>query len=131
MKKNNNFNIALYIRVANRENIIYNSNIKYQKKILINYVKKHYSNCKYKFYIDKGCSGRNFNRPNFKKMKCDIINHKIDIVICESIERLGRNSFDFLYSFIKDYNVEFVTIEKKNFIGYETFYNLVRCIQEY
>lgn len=43
------------------------------------------------FYIDDGCSGVNFDRPDFQRMLQDIKNKKIDCVIVKDLSRLGRN----------------------------------------
>lgn len=107
MKKTRNLNIALYIRVANKENYLNQYNINHQINTLINYANKHYSNCKYKFYIDNGYSGINYDRPYLKKMIKDISNNEIDIIVCEDISRIGRNPMTVLYSIIKESKIEF------------------------
>ena len=134
MKDNRRLNIALYIRVANKENFINKHNINHQINLLINYVKKHYSNYKYKFYIDNGYSGISYDRPNFKKLKQDICKKKIDIIVCEDISRITReNSFFYFNSFIKENDVQLVTVQNsddKNF--FENNFNLFeRIIKEY
>ncbi|UMZ74863.1 recombinase family protein [Natranaerofaba carboxydovora] len=45
----------------------------------------------YEVYIDIDCSGANFNRPGFLKMKEDIQAGEIDVVLSKDISRFGRN----------------------------------------
>ena len=45
----------------------------------------------YKFYVDDGFSGTNFNRPGFKEMLADIEAGYIKAVIVKDMSLLGRN----------------------------------------
>lgn len=45
----------------------------------------------YKFYMDDGYSGTNFNRPSFQQMIADIEAGHVDCVITKDLSRLGRN----------------------------------------
>ncbi len=43
------------------------------------------------YYIDDGYSGKNFDRPDFKRMISDIEDGKINCVVTKDLSRLGRN----------------------------------------
>ena len=49
----------------------------------------------FKIYEDEGFSGKNTNRPKFKKLIQDIKNKNIDILICYRLDRISRNVSDF------------------------------------
>ena len=51
-----------------------------------------------KWYVDAGYSGRNFNRPEFKKMIAAIERGEIDCVIVKDLSRLGGSSCCWLLS---------------------------------
>lgn len=70
MKK---LNVAVYIRVANKETSREDSAIENQKYIVNQYLKENIKGIKSKkYYIDNGFSGTTYNRPDFKKMIKDI-----------------------------------------------------------
>ncbi len=45
----------------------------------------------WRYYIDNGYSGKNFNRPAFKAMLKDILADKVNCVVVKDLSRLGRN----------------------------------------
>ena len=64
--------------------------IENQKQLLLDYVTERGWKV-YDFYVDDGLTGTNFERPDFKRMKQDIEDGKIDCVITKDLSRLGRN----------------------------------------
>lgn len=61
-------NVAVYIRVANKETSREDSAIEKQKYIVNQYLKENIKGVKSKkYYIDNGFSGTTYNRPDFKK----------------------------------------------------------------
>ncbi len=58
--------------------------------MLSRYCREHgFIICEY--YIDDGYSGKNFDRPDFKRMISDIEDGKINCVVTKDLSRLGRN----------------------------------------
>lgn len=49
----------------------------------------------YIIYQDEGFSGKNTDRPSFKRMMADAKSKKFDIVICYKLDRISRNTSDF------------------------------------
>lgn len=106
-------NVAIYCRLSredgdNQES----SSIKTQKDILTEYANNNNWNI-YKYYIDDGYSGGNFNRPAFKDLIDDIEDHKINILLTKDLSRLGRNYIEAGY-YTEDYfpskNVRYIAV---------------------
>lgn len=57
----------------------------------------------YKVYRDKGWSAKNLDRPSFQQMNEDVLNGKIEAVVCYKIDRISRSIRD-LVNLIEDYS---------------------------
>ena len=83
-----------------------------QKLLLKDYAEKNgMFNCEY--YVDDGFTGRNFNRPAFRRMISDIEAGKISCVITKDLSRLGRNyieSGSYMEVFFPKHNVRYIAI---------------------
>ena len=84
------------------------------------YLKMHFSD-KYDYmnitvFEDEGFSGGNTNRPQFQEMLKMIKERKFDTLICYRLDRISRNTGDFvkLIEELKQYGVSFISI-KENF----------------
>lgn len=66
-------------------------------------------------YEDDGFSGKDTERPMFKKLMNDIKQKKIKMLVCYKIDRISRNVADFsnTIKFLEQYNVDFVSITEK------------------
>lgn len=66
-----------------------------------------------KEYIDDGYSGINFDRPGFEKLKDDIENGLIGVIITKDMSRLGRDFLETAY-YVSEYfprnNVRYIAI---------------------
>lgn len=87
------YKVAAYLRLSKEEfsNEKESNSITNQKLIIDNYLEKNKEYRLVDYYIDDGCSGTNFNRPEFQRMLEDIKNKKIDVIIIKDLSRLGRN----------------------------------------
>lgn len=112
--------VGLYIRVSTAEQAKEGFGLEAQKNKLYSYCQyKGYD--KYTLYCDAGISGKDTKkRFEFNKMLTDIKNKKINRVIAIKIDRISRNTVDFLTFFnllqeykcnleILDINVDFST----------------------
>ena len=87
----NAHNVGLYCRLSRDDgNDGPSMSIENQKSLLREYVAER-GWILYDFYVDDGLTGTNFERPDFKRMKQDIEEGKIDCVITKDLSRLGRN----------------------------------------
>lgn len=82
---------ALYCRYSKDDGLDSDSNsIVHQKSILCEYANNHgFTN--YRFYVDDGYTGLNFNRPGFKSMLDDVQSNVVGTIIIKDMSRLGRN----------------------------------------
>ena len=82
---------ALYARLSKDDEQQGESNsISNQKRILETYAREH-GFMNYRFFVDDGWSGANFERPSFKEMIEGVENGEIKTVITKDLSRLGRN----------------------------------------
>lgn len=71
------------------------------------------NNCEFITYIDDGFSGGNTNRPAFQKLLEDAHCNKFDCVACYKLDRMARNTLDFLNVFeeLKKINIDLVCVQ--------------------
>lgn len=85
---------ALYLRLSKDDGTdSESSSIQTQKEMLTRYCREN-GFIIADYYIDDGYSGKNFERPSFKRMIGDIEDGKINCVITKDLSRLGRNLID-------------------------------------
>jgi site-specific DNA recombinase len=67
------------------------------------------------FYIDKGKSAKNQNRPELQRLKRDIAAGKIDLVICFKLDRITRSLKDFvdLWALFAEHDVDVISLREK------------------
>lgn len=65
----------------------------------------------FEIYSDKGWSGKNIDRPDFKRLMTDMENGLVSKVIVYKLDRISRSLYDFagLVEFFEKYNVKFVS----------------------
>ena len=91
-----------------------------QKEFLTKYVAKKPNLLLIDIYIDDGFTGTNFNRPSFIRLKEDIEQGKIDMVITKDLSRLGRDYIDtgyYLEKYFPKKNVRYIAVND----GIDTF----------
>ena len=84
------------------------------QRSLINY---HISDLKdinvYKYYVDDGFTGTDFERPAFQEMMDDIRNKHINCIIVKDLSRLGRNYINvgnFIDDILPRYKIRFIAV---------------------
>ena len=82
---------ALYCRLSRDDELQGESNsIQNQRRMLETYCRDH-GLTNYRFFVDDGWSGANFDRPSFTEMMEGVENGEIKTVITKDLSRLGRN----------------------------------------
>jgi DNA invertase Pin-like site-specific DNA recombinase len=68
-----------------------------------------------RIYSDKGYSGKNLDRPEFKRMMEDVKAGKIQRVICYRLDRLSRSIVDFgeMWRVLEDNGVNFLSVNER------------------
>ena len=112
-RKNNN--AALYMRLSKEDVDSFESaSIENQRKILRAYARDNGIDI-YDEYIDDGCTGTNMERPELNRMKADIENGKIGVVITKDFSRLGRNSgqvMTMLDDYFVKHHVQYIAVSE-------------------
>jgi site-specific DNA recombinase len=109
------FVVDLYIRVSTDRQAKEGDSLEEQESELKKFC--DYRNFQiHKIYIEKGKSGGNTNRPEYKKLVKDIEVGKIDAVVVKKLDRLSRSLLDFeqLMVMMQSNNVEFISL-RENF----------------
>ena len=117
MLNNQNYNVALYIRVSTEEQAANaEGSLKSQEQRLRGAI--DFRNRQGNFgelvgvYIDAGISAKDMNRPRLQDMLRDIRQKKINLVMVTEITRLSRNNRDFLemWDMMRDLGCRFMSL---------------------
>ena len=100
------YNTALYMRLSrDDENYGDSISIETQRTILRQFAKENGFRVVDE-YVDDGCSGTSFDRPDFQRMMDDVEAGKINCIITKDLSRFGREHV------MMDYYLEFLFPEK-------------------
>ena len=107
------YNTALYLRLSKDDGADGDSSsIQTQKEMLTRYCREN-GFIIADYYIDDGFSGKNFERPSFKRMKSDIEDGKINCVITKDLSRLGRNHIEtsaYIELYFPEHGVRYIAL---------------------
>ena len=69
----------------------------------------------FKIYTDKGYSGKNTDRPQFRRMMQDVKSGLIDRVVVYRLDRLSRSITDFghMWEELNSFHVSFTSVSEK------------------
>lgn len=104
---------ALYLRLSKDDGTdSESSSIQTQKEMLTRYCREN-GFIIADYYIDDGYSGKNFERPSFKRMIGDIEDGKINCVITKDLSRLGRNHIEtslYIEMYFPEHGVRYIAL---------------------
>ncbi len=107
------YNTALYLRLSKDDGTdADSSSIQTQREMLTRYCREN-GFIIADYYIDDGYSGKNFERPSFKRMKSDIEDGKINCVITKDLSRLGRNHIEtsiYIEMYFPEHGVRYIAL---------------------
>jgi len=97
---------AAYIRLSSKDDKDKDESdsVASQREIIKEFLKLHPELELYDFYIDDGCTGTDFDRSGFERMKRDIKSGIVKCVVVKDLSRFGRNYADGGY-YIDDFFV--------------------------
>lgn len=114
--KENTQQIAIYSRKSKFTGK--GESIENQIELCKQYIRTNYLNCTDEdilIYEDEGFSGKNTERPKFKKMMSDARAKKFSAIVCYRLDRISRNIGDFakLIEELDGLKVSFVSIKEQ------------------
>lgn len=108
--------IKIRVAIYCRKSVFVEGSVSIETQINLckDYINKKYPNATFEIFEDEGFSGGNTNRPAFQKMLKLIDLKQLDIVICYKIDRIARNTLDFLNTLekFKQSNVELISVSE-------------------
>lgn len=89
------YRAGVYLRLSREDgDKLESDSISIQREIINRYLSNKTDIVVFDTYIDDGCSGTNFNRPNFRRMEKDWQEQKINCIIVKDLSRFGRDYID-------------------------------------
>lgn len=107
-------NVAIYSRKSKFSEK--GESVENQVQMCKEYLKLNFNNIEdVKVYEDEGFSGKDVNRPEFKKMMKAAKNKKFNVLICYRLDRISRNVADFSNTIdeLQKYNIDFISIKEQ------------------
>lgn len=108
--------VKIRVAIYCRKSVFVEGSVSIETQINLckDYINKKYSNATFEIFEDEGFSGGNTNRPAFQKLLKLIALKELDIVICYKIDRIARNTLDFLNTLekFKESNVELISVSE-------------------
>ncbi len=118
------FHVALYVRLSkadeSKSKDEKSRSISNQKEICMAFLNELQEQdrgvIEYRFidyYVDDGYTGSNFDRPSFNKLKDDILNQKINMVITKDLSRLGREHIEsdkYIEKWFPEHGIRYMSI---------------------
>jgi site-specific DNA recombinase len=132
MQVNRGSMIGIYIRESRDDNGENYETIENQKDLLLDYAKRHELGQVYSVYEDDNASGSGFERAGIKRLKEDVLNARIDILLVKDLSRLGRNNAKTLQflDFLEEYGIRVLSSDGRydsqldnDIVGIETWAN--------
>lgn len=126
------YRIGIYVRESrddNEENI---ETIETQRDLLLDFVQKNKLGEVVEIYTDDNVSGSAFDREGLQKLKNDVVQGSIDMIIVKDLSRLGRNNAKtlLLLDFLEEYGTRVLTfdgrydsIRDNDTVGIDTWFN--------
>lgn len=118
--KNKFYTAAVYLRLSKEDGELTghggkkeSNSITNQKLIIKEFLKTMPEVVIFDYYIDDGYSGTNFERPDFKRMREDIYDGRVNMVIVKDLSRFGREYIDtgkYIQKIFPSLGVRFVSV---------------------
>lgn len=104
------------VAIYSRKSVYIEGSVSIQTQIEMckEYTVKKYSNVSFSIFEDEGFSGGNTNRPAFQQLLKACSLKQVDVVICYKVDRIARNTLDFLNTLemFKNNNIDLISISE-------------------
>ena len=118
--KNQNLRIAGYVRVSSQRQATEGDSLVAQEHEIEQEVefrkrRENWEVVSLEFYVEKGRSAKDQNRPQLQRLKRDIEAGQVDVVICFKLDRITRSLKDFvdLWELFADHGVDVISLREK------------------
>jgi len=132
MRETGNNHIGIYVRISRDDNGENFETVENQRDMLLDYVVKKQLGQVSAVYIDDNVSGSAFDRRGLKRLKRDVLEGRIQLLLLKDLSRLGRNNAKTLQliDFLEERGVRILTadsrydsLEDNDMLGIETWAN--------
>jgi DNA invertase Pin-like site-specific DNA recombinase len=111
--KQEHYNAAIYCRLSTDDGQAGEScSIHTQRTLLRQFCEDNHFHI-HDYYVDDGYSGKNFDRPDFKRMLADVEAGKVNLIISKDLSRFGRDYVDagyYLEKYFPSLNVRYIAV---------------------
>lgn len=136
------FIVAVYLRLSKEDGDLdtagksESNSIQNQKALILNFLKKLPNVKIYDIYVDDGYTGTNFDRPDFKRMKRDFLEGRVNMVVVKDLSRFGRDYVEagnYVRNIFRNLNIRFVSVldHFDSLTATSTDYNLLLPVKNF
>jgi len=107
------YNVGAYIRLSIEDSAYGSDSAENQREMLSKFIDIMPGWIEYKFYIDNGYTGANFQRPSFVEMMDDVRSGRVNLILVKDLSRFGRNYLEagqYLEEELPSYGCRFVAL---------------------
>ena len=132
MPEYGNNSIGIYVRESRDDNGENLETIENQRDLLLDYAQRHRLGKVYTVYTDDNVSGSAFERSGLNRLKEDVLNARINLLLLKDLSRLGRNNAKTLQflDFLEEYGIRILSsdgrydsLRDNDTVGIETWIN--------
>lgn len=126
------FRIGIYVRESRDDNEENHETIETQRDLLVDFVEKNAMGYIYSIYSDDNVSGSSFKRHGLDRLRDDVAEGRINLLLVKDLSRLGRNNAKTLLflDYMEECGVRILTfdgrydsIRDNDTVGIETWFN--------
>lgn len=134
---------AVYVRLskededlAQKDDKMESNSIQNQKELIHKYLENQPNIKIYDDYVDDGFTGTNFERPEFMRMRKDILEGRVNMVVVKDLSRFGRDYVEvgnYIKNIFRNLDIRFVSIldHFDSMTATSTDYNLLLPVRNF
>lgn len=134
---------AVYVRLskededlAKKDDKTESNSIQNQKELIHKYLENQPNIKIYDDYVDDGFTGTNFERPEFMRMRKDILEGRVNMVVVKDLSRFGRDYVEagnYIRNIFRNLDIRFISIldHFDSMTATSTDYNLLLPVRNF